>query len=96
MSMQDLALIIVVSLLSLAFVFAFIRMVRGPSLPDRVVALDLMSTVAIGVIGIYAIATGEPVFLDVAIILALVAFLGTIAFAYYLIRISRRENAEER
>ncbi|GLI36221.1 monovalent cation/H+ antiporter complex subunit F [Desulforhabdus amnigena] len=96
MNMQGLTLIIVVSLLSLAFVFAFIRMVCGPSLPDRVVALDLMSTVAIGIIGIYAIATGEPVFLDVAIILALVAFLGTIAFSYYLIRISHRENAEER
>lgn len=86
MSLQDLALIVVIPLLSLTVVFAFIRLVRGPSLPDRVVALDLLSTVGIGVIAVYSIATNEPVFVDVAIILALVAFLGTIAFAYYLER----------
>lgn len=96
MSVLDLSLIIAAPLLSLAFVFAFIRMVRGPSLPDRVVALDLMSTAAMGVIAVYAISTDEPVFLDVAIILALVAFLGTIAFAYYLIRVARQANENGR
>lgn len=94
MSVLDLSFFVVVPLLSLAFVFAFIRMVLGPSLPDRVVALDLMSTAAMGVIGVYAISTGEPVFLDVAIILALVAFLGTVAFAYYLIRVARQADQD--
>ena len=96
MSIQDLTITVVVPLLSLTFVFAFIRMVRGPELPDRVVALDLMSTAAIGVIGVYAISTDEPVFLDVAIILALVAFLGTIAFAYDLIRVARQADEDGR
>jgi multicomponent Na+:H+ antiporter subunit F len=96
MSVLDLGFIIVVPLLGLAFVLAFIRMVSGPSLPDRVVALDLMSTAAMGVIAVYAISTNEPVFLDVAIILALVAFLGTIAFAYYLIRVSRQTDRDGR
>jgi multicomponent Na+:H+ antiporter subunit F len=85
---------IVAPLLMLTFVFAFIRMVRGPNLPDRVVALDLMSIAAMGVIGVYAVSTGEWVFLDVAIILALVAFLGTIAFAYYLIRVARQSDQD--
>jgi multicomponent Na+:H+ antiporter subunit F len=92
MSLPELTLMVVVPLLGLSFIFAFIRLMRGPSLPDRVVALDLMSTGAIGVIGVYAISSDEPVFVDVAIVLALVAFLGTIAFAYYLIRGSRRTD----
>jgi multicomponent Na+:H+ antiporter subunit F len=95
MNILDLALVIVTPLLSLTVVFTFIRLVRGPSLPDRVVALDLLSIVGIGVIAVYAIATDEPVFLDVAIILALVSFLGTVAFAYYLIRSAGRADADE-
>jgi multicomponent Na+:H+ antiporter subunit F len=63
---------------------AVIRLIRGPSLPDRVVALDLISILAAGITAIYAIASGQAVFLDVATILALVSFLGTVAFARYV------------
>lgn len=76
----------ILPLLSIAIVLAFVRLWRGPSLPDRVVALDLLATLGMGVIVVYAIATEQPVFLDVAIILALISFLGTVAFAYYLER----------
>lgn len=71
-------------MLSLALFLAFIRLARGPSLPDRVVALDLIATLAVGWIGVYAVATDKPVFLDVALVLALIAFLGTIGFAYFV------------
>jgi multicomponent Na+:H+ antiporter subunit F len=64
--------------------FSLVRLVRGPSLPDRVVALDLLATLTIGITAAYAVATGLTAYLDVAVILALVAFLGTVAFAYYL------------
>jgi len=84
MNIQDLIVMLVLPLLSVAVLLTFVRLVRGPSLPDRVVALDLLSTLGIGVIAAYAIATDQPVFLDVASILALVTFLGTVAFAYYL------------
>jgi multicomponent Na+:H+ antiporter subunit F len=84
MTLQDLILMLILPLLSVAIFLTFVRLVRGPSLPDRVVALDLLSTLGIGVIAAYAIATDQPVFLDVASILALVTFLGTVAFAYYL------------
>jgi multicomponent Na+:H+ antiporter subunit F len=80
----DMALYIVVPLLSVTVLLGFVRLVIGPSLPDRVVAMDLLSTVGIGVIAVYTISSNEPVFVDVAIILALVAFLGTVAFAYYI------------
>ena len=84
MTFQYMALFVVVPLLSLTVILAFIRLLIGPSLPDRVVALDLMSTVGIGAIAVYAVATRESVFLDVASVLALVSFLGVVAFAHYL------------
>jgi multicomponent Na+:H+ antiporter subunit F len=45
-----------------------------------------MATLVIGIVAVYSIATGRSAYLDVAIILALIAFLGTVAFAYYLQR----------
>jgi len=71
-------------MLSVALFLALVRLARGPSLPDQVIALDLMGTIAVGIITVYAIATQQPVFLDVAIVLALIAFLGTVAFARYV------------
>jgi multicomponent Na+:H+ antiporter subunit F len=75
---------IALSMLSLSLILAFVRLVRGPSVPDRVVALDLVSILAAAMTALYAIVTNEPVFLDVAIVLALISFLGTVAFARYL------------
>jgi multicomponent Na+:H+ antiporter subunit F len=75
---------VVLLLLGVALVFAFLRLARGPSLPDRVVALELITAVAVGMISVYAVASGQPVFLDAAIALALVSFLGTVAFARYV------------
>ena len=77
---------ITLSILSLAFLLAFIRLVKGPSLADRVVSFDLMATIGIAFIAMYAIATDQGVFLDVATVVALMAFLATIAFAYYMRR----------
>jgi multicomponent Na+:H+ antiporter subunit F len=77
---------IVFSILGIAFILGFIRLVIGPSLPDRVVALDLIATLSVAAIGTYAIATDQQVYVDVAIVLALIAFLGTIAFAQYIER----------
>jgi multicomponent Na+:H+ antiporter subunit F len=76
--------ILVTTMLSVGALLAFIRLVRGPSLPDRVVALDLIATLVMGIIATYSVAAGQPVFLDVAIVVALIAFLGTVAFARYL------------
>ena len=86
MNIINLAIYFIIPALSIAMILAFIRVLRGPSLPDRVVALDLLATVGVGIIAAYAIAANQPVFLDVAVVLALLAFLGTVAFAYYLER----------
>jgi len=72
---------IVMLLISAGFLAAFVRLVRGPHLPDRVIALDLISVLAMGFIITYAVRFNQPNFLDVAIIIALITFLGTVAFA---------------
>lgn len=78
--------LVALPLLVLGVVLAFIRLLRGPSLPDRVIALDILSVLGIGITVAYAIASDQPVFIDVASVLALVSFLGTVAFAAYVER----------
>ena len=85
-NLLSIAIAVGVPLIAVAIFMAFVRLIRGPSFPDRVVALDIMATMAIGVIALYSIESGEVIFLDVALILALVTFLGTVAFAYYVER----------
>ena len=80
------ASVIALAMLSVALLLALVRLIRGPSLPDRVVALDLISILAAGTTAVYAIAAEQPVFLDVALVVALISFLGTVAFARYLER----------
>lgn len=86
MNLQNLVFFFILPVLSVAILFAFFRLVQGPSLPDRVVALDLMATLVIGIIAAYSVATGQSAYLDVAVTVALIAFLGTVAFAYYIQR----------
>jgi multicomponent Na+:H+ antiporter subunit F len=74
----------VVALVGLAILLVVVRLLRGPTLPDRVVALDMIGTLAAGAIAVYAVRENEPVFLFAAVVLALVMFVGTVAFAFYL------------
>lgn len=80
----------VMVLLSLAI--GFIRLARGPSLADRVVALDMMTITLIAVCGLTAVATGVYALLDVALVLALVGFLATVALARFAERRDVREK----
>lgn len=86
--------IILVSLamMALALCLAFARLYLGPSLPDRVVALELFSAILVGMIGLIAIATDVPSLLDVAIVMALMAFMATIGFARFLERGGPRDD----
>ena len=82
--MFDHAIFVAYALLSLALVLSFVRLVLGPSLPDRVVALELLASLTVGFIGVAVVSTGRSAILDVAMVLALTAFLAAIAFARYL------------
>ena len=84
-------LTIVYTMLSAALFLAFVRLARGPSLPDRVVALDLTAVIAVGIIAAYAIDVDQRVFLDAALVVALIGFLGTVAFARYVEQRARDE-----
>jgi multicomponent Na+:H+ antiporter subunit F len=77
---------IVLPILGLSLVLCVVRLVRGPRLPDRIVALELMTSCAVGIAAATAVAKGRSLYMDVALIVALIGFLSTVAFARYLER----------
>ena len=80
----------------ISFALTVYRLLRGPTFADRVVALDMLALLGIAFIGTIAVAAEEYAYLDVAIALALVTFLATVAFARYIYRGAERkgENSE--
>lgn len=79
----------------LAVGLALFRLAKGPSLPDRVVALDMMTVSIVSFCGIAAIWSGDVAFLDVALVLALVGFLATVALARFAERLKERREMED-
>jgi multicomponent Na+:H+ antiporter subunit F len=75
---------IALGMLSLAFLVTVYRFITGPTLPDRVLALDLLVAAAIGFIAVIGIKTGYTLYVDIAIALGLVGFLATVAFARFI------------
>lgn len=68
-----------------AFFLTAYRVIRGPTLPDRIVALDMLVAIAIGFLAVVAIKTGFTLYVDIAISLGLVGFLTTVAFARFVL-----------
>jgi multicomponent Na+:H+ antiporter subunit F len=89
MSIFSFTLIFAMAALSICLVLTAIRFAIGPSLPDRITAFDLFVANIIGMVAIYTELTGNMDFIDVGIILSLFGFLGSISFAYYLMKSSR-------
>jgi multicomponent Na+:H+ antiporter subunit F len=83
---QAVATYVVLPALVLAAALTLVRLLRGPTLPDRIVAVDLLATIAIALLFGFAVAAGQPVFIDIVLEVALLAFLGTVAFAFYIER----------
>ena len=82
--MFETALSAALAMLAVAALLAFVRLVRGPTLPDRVVAIDLLGVLIVGILVVYTAASGAKAFLDVGMVIALVSFLGTVAYARYI------------
>jgi len=82
--MLDLMMQAALGMLALSGIIALARVVRGPTIPDRVVALDLLGVLAVCIAVLSAVRTGSRYFLDVAIVIALISFVGTIAYARYV------------
>jgi len=91
MTLYEYLYYIILPVLSISILIIFVRFIKGPTLSDRVVSLDLIITTGIGIIAVYSIHTNQPTFLDIAMILALIAFLGTVAFSYYLEKRERND-----
>ena len=64
----------------------FIRLLKGPTLPDRVVAIDLIGVLMVCILVVTAAATGQQAFLDVAMVVALISFVGTVAYSRFIER----------
>ncbi len=77
---------VAIFLIVLSVICAVIRLIQGPSLADRVVALDLIGMLAVSLLGVIAVMYPALLALDVAVVLAFVAFLSTVGFARYLER----------
>jgi len=90
--MLDTVIIFVYILLALALILSFVRLAKGPSLPDRVVALELVASIVMGMIAVYTVDTGVDKFIDVAVVMALMAFLAAIGFARYLEKGGERDD----
>lgn len=83
---------VIIPILGLSVILVFIRFLKGPSLADRVISLDMLILMAIGIIVVYSIVHNQNTFLDIAMLFALIAFLGTVAFAYYIEERGKRDE----
>ncbi|MCL5051367.1 monovalent cation/H+ antiporter complex subunit F [Aliidiomarina maris] len=89
---MEIVITITYAILLLALFLTFIRLLIGPTLPDRVVALELIPSILVSLIGVYAINHNTSSFIDVSIVVALIAFLAAIGFARFLERGGPRDD----
>lgn len=84
--MLEIALPIAFGLIVVALLLNLYRLLRGPTLPDRALALDTMYINAIALIVLYGIATGGKIYFEAAMLIALIGFVSTVAVAKYMTR----------
>lgn len=82
--MMETAQYIVFGLVGLGMTFAIVRFIKGPSVADRVVSLDTFNIITIGLIALLAMFFKNSLFLDIAIVYAVLAFMETITFSRYV------------
>lgn len=84
--MANVFITVATGLVLLAIILAAIRLIMGPTGADRAVALDSLTIISVSLIAVIAFLAGRSVYLDVALVYALVSFLGIVALARYLER----------
>jgi len=84
--MLSIALTIAFALVAAAFVLSFVRLLRGPHAPDRILALDTLYINAIALLVLLGIQLASPLYFEAALLIALVGFVGTVALAKFLLR----------
>ncbi|MDX9748109.1 MAG: monovalent cation/H+ antiporter complex subunit F [Paludibacter sp.] len=83
-SISEIILFIALGFLMLAMVFTLYRLLKGPTFNDQIAAMDLLASIIIGVIMVYGMLINNKMYFDIAIVIALVSFIGTIAISTFI------------
>ena len=78
--------VVALTMLAAAACLTFVRLLKGPTLPDRVVAIDLIGVLMVCILVVTAATTAQQAFLDVGMVVALISFVGTVAYSRYIER----------
>jgi multicomponent Na+:H+ antiporter subunit F len=78
--------LVALTMLAVAACLTFVRLLKGPTLPDRVVAIDLIGVLMVCILVVTSAATRQQALLDVAMVVALISFIGTVAYSRYIER----------
>ncbi|PID50157.1 MAG: K+/H+ antiporter subunit F [Proteobacteria bacterium] len=84
--MLEIVLKIAFTLVSLASALSLIRLLIGPAVPDRILALDTLYINSVGMIILYGVLMGSPLYFEAALLIAVMGFVGTLALSKYLLR----------
>ena len=84
--MTSFSIVVAPILLAVAAGLTFVRLVKGPTLPDRVIAIDLIGVLMVCLLVLMAGSARQGAFLDVALVVALISFVGPVAYARYIER----------
>ncbi len=85
---------IAIVLLLIALLLVIVRLALGPNLGDRILALDTVTLLAVALIGVFTVRTGLGLYLDIAIAVALVGFLATVALARYVLNRAKKGGSQ--
>lgn len=85
-TVMDIALIIAFVALALGQILSMVRLVMGPSAGDRILALDTMVVNALGLVVVLGIQQGTQVYFEVALLIAMLGFVSTVALARFILR----------
>lgn len=83
-NVPDIVLYIAFAFLMTAMIITLIRLFKGPSVNDRIAAMDLIASIIMGVILVYSVLINNAMYFDVPVIISLISFIGTIAVSTYL------------
>ncbi|EMS35264.1 Na(+) H(+) antiporter subunit F [Mariniradius saccharolyticus AK6] len=90
MSFENYFYWVIVPILAVSVILVFVRFLKGPSMADRVIALDMLFLVSICIIAIFSMLFDQSTFLDIAMLFALIAFFSTTVYAYYIEQKNKR------
>ena len=83
-SLSNSVITIVFLFLLLALFFSFIRLIKGPSVNDRIAAMDVIASILLSFIVVYSIFINNALYFDIPVIISLISFIGTVAVSTYL------------